>query len=272
MSPELAASLVALGFIIGVYASATGTGGGFLIAPLLLIRYPEVTPAAITAASLSVVLLSSGTQSLIVIRERRTDYVVALAMAGVTVPAALLGALSTTVLPREAFAIIFAVLLFSVGTYVLVRPIATISVPTRRWGWRRDRTDSDGNRYLYRIPLLSSAAPSAGSGFIAALTGIGGGPIGVPIMTRVMHVPHAIAVPTMHLVIVIQTVFVLSLHVLLSSPGDPMRDVPWLGAGVILAGPAGAWVRRRYGEGLLMRALAVGLFLIAIRTGLDIVL
>jgi hypothetical protein len=272
MSPELAIGLIVVGFAVGTYASATGAGGGFLIGPLLLIRYPDADPAAITAASLSVVLLSSGAQSLLIARERRVDHRAGLGMASLTIPAALLGAYAATVLPRSAFAFIFALLLFAIGAYVIARPVAAIATPTRRRAWRRELVDRDGNHYVYRIPLLASIAPNVGSGFLAALTGIGGGPIGVPVLTRVMRVPHAIAVPTMHLVIVLQTVCVLALHVALGSPGDPMRDVPWLGVGVILASPAGSWVRRRLGEGALMRALGVGIFFVAARTALDILL
>ncbi len=272
MSPELAIALIVVGFAIGTYASATGAGGGFLIGPLLLIRYPEADPAAITAASLTVVLLSSGAQSALIARERRVDHRVGLAMASLTIPAALLGAFAATQLPREAFALMFAVLLFGIGTYVIMRPVATIATPTRRRAWRRERVDREGNRFVYRVPMVTSIAPNAASGFLAALTGIGGGPIGVPILTRVMRVPHAIAVPTMHFVIVLQTTCVLALHLAMGSPDDPMRDVPWLGIGVILASPAGSWVRRRLGEGILMRMLGIGIFFVAARTALDIVL
>jgi uncharacterized protein len=266
MSPELAALLVALGFAIGAYAAAIGAGGGFLVAPLLLFRYPEASPAAITAASLTVVLATSIGQTIVTAREWRVDHPLALAMATVAVPAALLGGFSTTVLPRTAFALIFATLLIVIATYIVIRPVATIAVPASGWAWRRERTDRDGNRYLYRIPLLGSIAPNAGAAFFAALSGIGGGPLGVPVMTRVMHVPHALAVPTMHFLILVQTTAVLTYHFTAGNQGDPMRDVPWLAAGVLLAAPVGVWLRRRLGEGVLMRALAVGIFFIAVRT------
>lgn len=266
MSPELAAFLIALGFVIGAYAAAVGAGGGFLVAPLLLFRYPEASPAAITAASLTVVLVTSIGQTLITAREQRVDHAVALTIALVAVPAAVLGGISTTMLPRTAFALIFAALLIVIAAYIVIRPVATIAVPTTRWAWRRERTDRDGNRYLYRIPLLGSIAPNAGAAFFAALSGIGGGPLGVPVMTRVMHIPHALAVPTMHFLILVQTTAVLMYHFTAGNHGDPMRDVPWLAAGVLLAAPAGVWLRRRLGEGMLMRALAAGIFFIAIRT------
>lgn len=266
MSPELALLLIAIGFAIGTYAGAIGTGGGFLIAPLLLIRYPEAAPAAITAASLSVVLVTSVGQTVVSARERRADYPVALAMASVAVPAAVLGGYATTVLPRTAFALIFSTILLVIGSYIVLRPVATLAVPTTRWAWRRERIDRDGNHYLYRIPVLSSAAPNAVAAFFAALAGIGGGPLGVPVMTRIMHIPHALAVPTMHALILLQTSAVLTYHFTAGNHAEPMRDVPWLAIGVLLAAPASMWLRRRLGEGMLMRALAVGIFIVAVRT------
>ena len=84
MSPAEAILLIAVGAIIGAYATSIGAGGGFLIAPLLLLRYPEAEPAEVTTASLTVVLISSLTSTVIVSRERRVPcYAVAKAPASV---------------------------------------------------------------------------------------------------------------------------------------------------------------------------------------------
>ena len=45
--------LVLAGFLIGGYAISIGAGGGFLIAPLLLIRYPDAEPEVMKATSLA---------------------------------------------------------------------------------------------------------------------------------------------------------------------------------------------------------------------------
>ena len=52
--------LVAIAFAIGAYAGAIGAGGGFLLAPALLLRHP----AAITTATLTVVLAASAKAAL----------------------------------------------------------------------------------------------------------------------------------------------------------------------------------------------------------------
>ncbi|MGE3960625.1 MAG: sulfite exporter TauE/SafE family protein [Dehalococcoidia bacterium] len=261
-----ALALLAVGFAIGTYSAAVGAGGGFLITPLLLIRYPEAAPATVTAASLTVVFATSVSQVLLASRERRMDAPVVGAMAAVAIPAALFGALGTTALPREVFAIGFAVLITAIAIYILVRPTAGIAPPFEGRAWARDRTDAEGDRYLYRIPVVRSIVPNILSAGLAAMAGIGGGPIGVPLMTRIMRVPHAIAVPSMHLLILFQSAAVVLLHLALGNLGDPMEDVPWLAAGVILAAAPGRLLRRRLGEGPLMQALALGLFVVAART------
>src|SRR5690606_18523286 len=111
MDPTEAVLLLVLGFGIGAYAAAVGAGGGFLIAPLLLIRYPEAAPVTITAASLIVVFVTSVTQSSFALRERRVDVPLIAAMCVIAIPAGILGGIGTTWLPRQAFALGFAVLI-----------------------------------------------------------------------------------------------------------------------------------------------------------------
>ncbi|MBM3139811.1 MAG: sulfite exporter TauE/SafE family protein [Chloroflexi bacterium] len=265
MSAPEALALIAAGVAIGAYATAIGAGGGFLIAPLLLLRYPEAEPAFVTTGSLTVVTLTSAISSLVVHRERIVDRPIVFAMASVAIPAALFGAVGTSLLPRNVFAAGFAVFLLLLAAYLVWRPTAGV-VRSRGRSWRRVIVTRDGARYEYRVPIVQSILPNVGEAFLAALAGIGGGPIGVPLMTRIMRIPHAVAVPSIHLLIFMQSLSVVALHLALDHGGDPMRDVPFLGLGVVVANPLGHWLRRRLGEGFLMRALAIGLVAVAATT------
>src|SRR5690606_37938081 len=95
--------LVAVGFAIGSYATAIGAGGGFLIAPLLLIRHPDAPPVAITTASLTVTFVLALSSTVVMARERLVDVPMVAAMIVIALPAALLGGLATDLVPREAF-------------------------------------------------------------------------------------------------------------------------------------------------------------------------
>ena len=260
-----AVALVIGGFLIGAYSIAIGAGGGVLIAPLLLIRYPGAEPALLTTASLTAVLITSTASSAVVLPERRVDLPVALLIAAISVPAGIIGALGTIALPREAFAIGFALLLASLALYIILKPTAP-APPSGADGARRVIEDRDGHRFEYRIPIGRSIAPNVGMAFLSALAGIGGGPIGIPIMTRIMRIPHAIAVPTIQLKTAIYAAAIVAFHLLLGHAGEPLHDIPFLGLGILLANPIGQRMRRRLGEGPLMRALALILFIVALRT------
>jgi uncharacterized membrane protein YfcA len=265
MDPIEALLLVLLGAAIGAYASAIGSGGGFIIAPLLLLRHETSTPAEITAASLTVVLILSSMSSALYWRAGRLDWRLALVLATAAIPGALLGGVLTSLLPRQAFGLGIAALLLAIGIRMIARPRVLIREP-RPGGWHREFLDGRGQLYLYRVPLGQALAGTTAASFVAALSGIGGGPFFMPLATRAMRLPHAVAVAVAQVVFVGLAGTAVILHLLAGHVGEPLRDVPWLGAGVLLGNPGGVWLNHKLGEGLLTRALAIGLLAIGIRT------
>tara|TARA_B100000029_G_scaffold219750_1_gene217452 strand:+ start:4263 stop:5084 length:822 start_codon:yes stop_codon:yes gene_type:complete len=261
--------LIFIGAAIGTYAGAIGAGGGFLIAPFLLFRYPTATAAEITAASLLYVVVNSALQILVAFKEDRIDGRLVVLLAAIGVPAAVVGGATTGLVPRDYFAIGFGVFLVLIGMYVIVRPTA-VPEPTTGYGWERNIKDRNGTVFRFRVPLIRSALAQAATAFFSALAGIGGGPIGMPVITRVQKVPHEIAVPSMHLLIFIQSISVTGLHIVNETNGSPLGDLPWLAAGVIISAPLAAKFRRIAGEGKLMRALAIGLIAIGASAVFDI--
>lgn len=257
--------LLGAGFAIGIYSTAIGAGGGFLLGPLLLLRHPAAAPVAIATAALSVAFCSSGIAAAASARGGRLDHRLAGTLAASAIPAAILGGATTALLPRSVFALGFAVLLLAVATYLIWRPEASLVDPVTR-GWRRGLTDRDGNMFFYRVPMLRSIVGTSIAAFVAALAGIGGGLIYTPLGTRLMRMPHAIAVPVAQGINASIAAVVVLFHLGAGHAGDPMRDVPPLAIGVIAAVPLGRWVHHRLGEGPLTRALAVGLLIVSVRT------
>lgn len=265
MDPLEAAALIAAGLAIGIYATAIGVGGGFLFTPLLLARHPDVPPEFVTTASLGIVAISSGLSTLFVARERRIDYPVVGLLAGVAIPGAIVGAAGTALVPRDVFAIGVSVLLLVIAAYLAWQPRATIATTIVK-GWSRRVADREGNVFVYRFPPWRSVAPIVAASALSALAGIGGGIMYVPLTTRVMRMPHALAVPAAHVVIVTLATTVVAVHLAAGDIGEPLRDLPWLAVGVLLGNPIGRRVLQRMGEGPLMRLLAVGLLLVSART------
>lgn len=51
--------LIGLGFLVGLYGTLIGAGGGFILMPLLLLLHPQANPQHLTAISLAVVFFNA---------------------------------------------------------------------------------------------------------------------------------------------------------------------------------------------------------------------
>jgi uncharacterized membrane protein YfcA len=259
--------LIAVGVGIGAYAGAIGAGGGFLLAPVLLLRYPEASPAEITTATLTVVLVAAVAFAFAGVRGRQLDRPLAALLVAAALPAVIAGAAATALLPRTLFALGFGLLLLAVGVYLGWRPTATMLDPVRG-GWRRELVDGEGNVFVYHLAVRRGVAATAAAAFLSTLAGIGGGLIYTPLATRVLRVPHALAVPLAQTLLAGVALVGVLFHLGAGHAADPMADAPPLALGVVVATPLGRALNRRLGEGLLTRALAVGLIAIGVRTAL----
>lgn len=259
--------LLAVGFVVGVYAGAVGAGGGFLFAPILLWRYPEAPPEEITTATLAAVAVANAVAAIYAWIHGRVDRALSGVLVVAALPAALLGAAATSLMPRAAFALAFGLLLIFTGAYLVRRPVADFVEPLRS-GWSRELRDRAGVSFSYRVPVRRSLVAAAGAAGISTLVGLGGGLFYTPLAVRVMRIPHALAVPTAQVLITAVATGGVALHLVAGHTGDPLNDMPPLTAGVIASVPIARWLHDRLGEGPLMRALAAGIFLVGVQTAL----
>ena len=160
--------LIILGMTVGIYAGAIGAGGGFLIAPILLLRHPYATPTEITAAALIYVVINSAIQVSLAIREQKIDTQLILTLAIIGIPAAILGGLTTELIERVYFSFGFGIFLVLVGIYIMLRP-TMISDRMPSQGWSRNIKDRQGNLYNYTVPVARSGIAQAATAFFSAL-------------------------------------------------------------------------------------------------------
>ena len=260
--------LIGAGIGVGVYATAVGAGGGFLFAPLLLTLHQEAQPEEVALASMCLVTATSGLAAVRLARQQRIDYRVVGMMAVIAVPAGLVGATGTAALPRNLFALGFAVLLGALGLYLILRPTGDAGAVGRR-GWRRMLRDRSGDVYLYWIPVRRSLAVVGLTSVLTSLAGIGGGLFFSTITVRVMRMPAWLGVPASHAIVSSIAVVVVLYHVATQHFGEPLNDVPPLMIGALIANPIGLRVAARIGESLLSRLLAAGMLLVAVRVALE---
>ena len=246
MNPAL--GLVLLGAVVGGLGTLIGAGGGFLLVPVLIFLHPEAASETVTSISLAVVFMNALSGSLAYARMGRIDYRSGLLFALAAAPGAVLGALSTSLLPRRTFDAVFAVALLLTGVAMLVWP----EPPPTPGDERRGRTK------------LGMALSSA-IGYVSSLFGIGGGIIHVPMMVYVLGFPTHIATATSQFILAGMALVGTVTHVATGSFSGVIRPTLLLAAGALVGAQVGAAFSNRVPGTTLIRGLAVALGIVGVR-------
>ena len=202
--------VVGTGMLVGVLSGLVGVGGGFLMTPLLMMFGVPATVAAASGTSAIVATSSSGVAAHF--RLGNVDYKLgSILLCGGLVGAAigvqvikLLRALGSA---DFVITITYIVVLGSLGSFMVVKSVRSLRgegmVPRERGPRRPQRP------FLSRLPLQMSF-PRSGIqhsvlvpfflctlvGILAAIMGVGGGFIMVPMMVYLLHMPPHLAVGT----------------------------------------------------------------------------
>jgi len=263
--------LVLIGFAVGTLGTMIGAGGGFILVPLLIIAHPEFSPESITAISIAVVACNAISGSAAYVRTQRIDYRAGILFALFTIPGSILGVLTTQVIPREAFDIIFGILLFSMAIFLFFKggkknPI-NFPIITQK-GWiRQQLTDKWGEKYEYAYDARKGSVLSIIVGYLSPLLGIGGGIIHVPAMTEWLRFPVHIATATSHFILAIMATVSVVVHFYNRSYADPaiLKMVFGLAIGVIVGAQLGAFLSRKIQGRMIIKCLAISLGIVGIR-------
>src|SRR6266481_3197284 len=113
--------LLPVGVLIGAFGTLIGAGGGFVLTPMLLLVYPHESPEIITSISLAVVFFNAFSGSVAYARLQRIDYTSGVLFALATIPGAVVGALTTTYMPRRAFDLVFGLCMILTAIFLLRR-------------------------------------------------------------------------------------------------------------------------------------------------------
>lgn len=259
--------LIALGLAIGTYGTLIGAGGGFVLVPVLLILYPEDSAETITSISLAVVFFNALSGSLAYARMRRVDYKSGLLFAAASIPGAILGALSTSYVPRRLFDAGFGVLLIGTSLVLLFySPNAREreEKATRR-SLERKLVDTAGTTYAYSYNPALGVALSCVIGYVSSFLGIGGGIMHVPVLAHLLNFPVHVATATSHFVLAIMALTGTAVHVVSGSFTHGVGRTASLAVGVLIGAQVGAvfsnWMRGSW----IIRSLAVALGFVGAR-------
>lgn len=270
----LAAILLGLlGFGVGVFGTLVGAGGGFILTPVLLLIYPQSSPALLTAISLIVVFFNAGSGSLAYARQRRIDYRSGAVFALCTLPGSVLGVLVADKIRRPGFDVIMGVALTGLAWW-LVRGRRQPAGGDPDRGMARTIVDREGKQYRYHANVRLGAAFSVVVGFVSSFLGIGGGVVHVPLLVTVLGFPMHVATATSHFVLAWMALVATLTHVAAGTfhHGVGLRRAAALSVGVVFGAQLGAVLSQRLSGTVIQRLLAIGLLVLGLRLVLSVVL
>lgn len=259
--------LIPLGFIIGTYGTLIGAGGGFIVVPLLLLLYQNENPEIITCVSLAVIFFNALSGSVAYARMKRIDYRAGILFSVASIPGAVLGALSTALIPRLAFDVLFGLLLIIASVYLLLYPIKVQGTSRRETlqAHSLNPIETSGSIKKHFYKLVVGSVLSFCVGYVSTLLGIGGGIIHVPVLVRLLDFPVHIATATSHFILAVMALTGTIVHIATGTFYHGIRRTIALSIGVICGAQLGALFSNRLSGTWIIRGLAVALGLVGLR-------
>ena len=250
--------LIATGAGAGILAGLLGVGGGIILVPAFLYAFthagyggPDVMQICL-ATSLATIIVTSIRSVMAHDRRGAVDWTILRNWAPWIAIGALLGVLTVGALRTHTLQIIFAVLV------VLIASFMAISRPH----WRLGETMPTGIRRALIGPVI---------GFVSVLVGIGGGSMGVPLMTLHGRPMHKAVATSAGFGVLIAVPSVAGFLLVPAAGAPPYTlgsvNIPALLitiAMTLITAPIGAALAHRTDPVRLKRIFAIFLFLVAI--------
>lgn len=260
--------LLPVGVLIGAFGTLIGAGGGFILTPMLLLVYPNESPEIITSISLAVVFLNAFSGSVAYAQMQRIDYQSGGLFALATIPGAVVGALTTTYMPRRAFDLVFGLFMILAALFLLLRretPFASEAQQQKPHYVTRQVREADETLHTFSYNRHVGIGLSVAVGYFSSLLGIGGGIVHVPAMAHVLHFPVHIATATSHFTLAVMALTGTLVHIVTGSFHRGVRRTIILGLGVLIGAQLGARFSHRVHGQWILRSLAVALGLVGVR-------
>jgi len=259
--------LVPVGFIVGAYGTLIGAGGGFVLVPMLILLYPREAPEVITSISLAVVFFNALSGSIAYMRMKRVDYRSGILFSAAAIPGAVLGALTTSIIPRPLFDLVLGALLVAASLFLLFQKQKKTDQKRNavKGTLVRNLTEADGTTHLFSYSPAVGIGLSLGVGYVSSLLGIGGGIIHVPALVHLLIFPVHVATATSHFILAIMALTGTTVHIVTGAFHHGIRRTIALAIGVLIGAQLGASLSNRVGGVWIIRGLAIALGIVGVR-------
>jgi uncharacterized membrane protein YfcA len=243
-------------FLIGLFSGALGTlvgaGGGFVLAPLFVFLFPDMSAARLTSISLLAVAANSYSGSIGYALRKSVHWPSVFLFTLTASPGVILGVWLSQSFARSNFEIAFAVFLSLTGIFVI---------------WRSLRRNSDSDAHNFWTPKnkwLGSIA-SFFIGGISSLLGVGGGIIHVPLLAEFLRYPVRLATGTSQAILALTSSIAVIEHLRRGSYNFLEAWVPFLVLGLVIGAQGGAAISKHIKGKIILRILGLALLSVAIR-------
>ncbi len=200
--------LLLLGMGTGAFGVMTGTGGGVIMVPVLLLF--DMEPTAVAGTSLALVAVTSFSGSVSYFRRRLVDKRSGFLFAAAALPGSMMAPFAVKEIGGDVFRGLFGLLLLGLAGYTLYRSTrpeqeeAAESHPVKTAVRARHITTESGETYDYEFNEALAAVFNFVVGFISAFFGTGGGFLRTPVLVSFFGFPVRVAVAT--------SIFALSMY------------------------------------------------------------
>ena len=260
--------LLLLGFGTGVYGTLVGAGGGFILAPVLLIFF-DLEPKVIAGTALSLVAISSLSGAQAYRRMGLIDYRSGLLFAAAAMPGSVLGPFVVTQVAGDTFRILFGILLVGITVQLALKPAEyqerprnPDSNPGFAVRGRRIATVA-GEVFEYRFNEALATSINIVLGFMSSFFGTGGGFIRTPLLISIFGFPVRIAVATSVFALSVYTLAGAATHAYLGH-FDLYPTFVWAGIGLVAGSQVGAIISLKVKNRWIVRLLVIVLFSLGI--------
>ncbi len=255
-----------IGIGIGILGGMLGLAGGFLMVPYLtLLALFPMQQAVGTSLFAGIFTAISATVNYS--RQGRVDFKLGLILSSIAAPSAMFGAYLTSYLSSQILRIIFGFIVGFLSLNMIIRanshPQKNLKLTRRFKLWNRNFIDSQGEKFNYSIDIPLALVCGFIIGVTSGLLGLGGGVIGIPLLTMIVGIPIHISIATSAFMVIIISGLGSLEHMLLKNIIFPV--VFYLGAGVMTGAIIGTKITRRVPAKNMKIIFGFVLLLIAIR-------
>lgn len=259
--------LIGLGFGAGAFGTLIGAGGGFVLMPVLLMLYPQESPAVLASITLAVVFFNalSGTEAYALMG--RVDFKSGLLFSAALIPSTILGTLTTPHIPRTLFDGIISLLMIAASVFLFSKHEIHHRISESRSSTYilRHLVERDGTEDTYTYNPWLGVGLSFCLGYLSGTAGIGGGIFYVPVFAYILDFPIHIATATSQFSLAILGLTGTLSHILTGTFVHGVHRTVVLAIGVVLGAQAGAYLSRILQGRTIIRVLSVALGLVGAR-------